>query len=237
MRIGVDMGHTLTGTGTGAVGYVKETDKNREVGKRLIEILRAKGHSVYNCTVDKSENDLADRVALANKQDLDLFISLHLNAYVKTENPMGVETYIWNGSWNGKEPNRAIALRVNNKLANSIGWKNRGVKEANYYVLRNTKAPAILVELGFCDSRYDMNLWNTEKIAIALFEAITNTTYTSTSSNNTSSSTGSNTASKGLVRVKKDGVQVGAYSKDENMLNAVKKCVTEGFTVITIERV
>ena len=57
MIIGIDMGHTLTGKGTGAVGVVKETDKNREAGKRLISMLTAKGHTVVNCTVDNSSND------------------------------------------------------------------------------------------------------------------------------------------------------------------------------------
>ena len=45
-------------------------------------------------------------------------------------------------------------------------------------MLRETVAPAVLVELGFCDSRADMNKWNTEKIAAALFRGITGVAYT-----------------------------------------------------------
>ena len=109
MKVGIDMGHTLSGAGTGASSqYAKETDKNREVGKRLIELLKAGGHTVVNCTVDNSNNDLYDRVKLANTQTLDLFVSLHLNAYKVTTDAMGVETYIYNGSYSGKESNRAI---------------------------------------------------------------------------------------------------------------------------------
>lgn len=212
MKIGIDMGHTLSGVGTGAGSkYASETDKNRLAGKRLIEMLKEKGHTVVNCTVDVSKNDLYDRVQKANAQTLDLFVSLHLNAFKETTSAMGVETYIWNGSWANKEANRTIAKRVNDKLVNAIGWKNRGVKEANYYVLKNTKAPAILCELGFCDSKADMDLWNTEKIAKALFEGITNTTYTSNTSSNTSSSTNSN--SNVFYRV-----VVGSYSKKENAI-------------------
>lgn len=62
MIVGVDMGHTLSGAGTGANGFVSETVKNREVGKRLIQMLQEKGHKVINCTVDKSNNNLAERV-------------------------------------------------------------------------------------------------------------------------------------------------------------------------------
>ena len=178
MIIGLDMGHTLSGAGTGARGYVEETVKNREVGNRLMAMLREKGHTVINCTVDKSSNDLYDRTCKANAQRLDLFVSLHLNAFKPTENPMGVETYIYNGAYNGKEANRAKAQAIQSALVQDIGWIDRKVKEANYYVLRETVAPAVLVELGFCDSRVDMNKWNTEKIAAALFRGITGVAYT-----------------------------------------------------------
>ena len=64
MIIGIDMGHTLSGAGTGANGFVSETQKNREVGNRLIAMLREKGHTVINCTVDTSSNDLYDRTSI-----------------------------------------------------------------------------------------------------------------------------------------------------------------------------
>ena len=48
MIIGLDMGHTLSGAGTGARGYAEETVKNREVGNRLMTMLREKGHTVIN---------------------------------------------------------------------------------------------------------------------------------------------------------------------------------------------
>lgn len=184
MIIGIDMGHTLSGTGTGASSiYASETQKNREVGQKLINIFKEKGHIVVNCTVDKSNNDLADRVAIANAQKLDLFLSLHLNAFKTTNDAMGVETYHYSTDTTGK----TIANRIQQKLVENIGWKNRGVKTESYYVLKNTVAPAILVELGFCDSKKDMELWNTTKIATTLYEAITNTKYTTTITTNTSS--------------------------------------------------
>ena len=178
MIIGIDMGHTLSGAGTGARGYVEETVKNREAGNRLMAMLREKGHTVINCTVDKSSNDLYDRVRKANAQRLDLFVSLHLNAFKSTTSEMGVETHIYNGNYSGKEANRAKAQAIQSALVQDIGWIDRKVKEANYYVLRETVAPAVLVELGFCDSRADMNKWNTEKIAAALFRGITGVAYT-----------------------------------------------------------
>ena len=177
MIIGVDMGHTLSGAGTGARGYVEETVKNREVGNRLMAMLKEKGHTVINCTVDKSSNDLYDRVRKANAQKLDLFVSLHLNAYKSTTSEMGVETHIYNGNYSGKEANRRYAQAIQTALVQDVKWIDRKVKESNFYVVRETVAPAVLVELGFCDSQGDMNKWNTEKIAAALFRGITGTAY------------------------------------------------------------
>lgn len=177
MRFGIDMGHTLSGAGTSANGYVRESDKNRELGKRLIAMLQEKGHTAVNCTVDYSSNDLSDRVRKANAQPLDLFVSLHLNAYKMVEQEMGVETYIYNGSYSGKEDLRKIAQAVQSALVSMVGWKDRRVKEDNFYVIRETSAPAILIELGFCDSKGDMNKWNTEKIASAIFKGITGKDY------------------------------------------------------------
>ena len=172
------MGHTLSGAGTGARGYVEETVKNREAGNRLMAMLREKGHTVINCTVDKSSNDLYDRVRKANAQRLDLFISLHLNAFKPTTSEVGVETHIYNGNYSGKEANRRYAQAIQTALVQDVKWIDRKVKESNFYVLRETVAPAVLVELGFCDSQGDMNKWNTEKIAAALFRGITGVAYT-----------------------------------------------------------
>ena len=181
MIIGLDMGHTLSGAGTGARGYVEETVKNREAGNRLMAMLREKGHTVINCTIDKSSNDLYDRVRKANAQKLDLFVSLHLNAFKSTTSEMGVETHIYNGNYSGKEANRRYAQAVQTALVQEVKWIDRKVKESNFYVLRETVAPAMLVELGFCDSQGDMNKWNTEKIAAALFRGITGTAYVASS--------------------------------------------------------
>ena len=228
MIIGIDMGHTLSGAGTGASGFVSETQKNREVGNRLIDMLREKGHTVINCTVDTSSNDLYDRTCKANAQRLDLFVSLHLNAFKTTENPMGVETYIYNGAYNGKEANRAKAQAIQSALVQDIGWIDRKVKEANYYVLRETVAPAVLVELGFCDSRADMNKWNTEKIAAALFRGITGTTYSAPASAPAPSGNG-NTYFR---------VCVGSFNSRENAVAQQEKLKKAGFDsfLITFEK-
>lgn len=173
LTIGVDMGHTIRGLGTGAASILSETNENRKIGNELISLLKSNGHTVVNCTVDVSNNDLADRVAIANRQRLDLFISIHLNA----GGGHGTETYIYNQYYNGKEANREVAKRINDKVVASCGFRNRGVKEANYYVLRETVAPAVLLEVCFVDSQEDASKLNYKAVAKAIAEAITGESF------------------------------------------------------------
>ena len=120
MVIGIDMGHSLSGAGTGAVGIYKEVDKNREVGKMLIARLQEKGHTVVNCTVDSasSANSQLQGIAKkANAQKLDVFVSLHLNSY--NGSAYGVETYTYTST---SSSTKAIAQRIQDKLVAQVGW-------------------------------------------------------------------------------------------------------------------
>lgn len=213
MIIGIDMGHTLTGVGTGAIGnYGKETDKNREVGRKLISLLQSKGHKIVNCTVDKSNNDLADRCRLANKQKLDLFISLHLNSH-SDKNANGVEVFSLATTGKGRE----YAIKLSKSLSTMIGWRNRGAKTKNFYVLRNTNDPAVLIELGFCTNEIDMKLWDTHRIAVTIARTVTGETY------ETSKPTEQTKPQNKLYRVKLNGTQIGAYSNYNNVVNRLKE--------------
>lgn len=163
MNIGIDMGHPF---GCGAFGIMSETDGNRSVGKLVIAKLKAAGNTVINCTYDTNSNELYNRVQLANAQSLDLFISLHMDSFTD-KNSNGVTVYTTAGS-GAKE----IAKNIVNKVAASCNYYNRGWKEANFCVLRNTKAPALLLEMGFVTNQSDCNKFNPEKIADAIVEAI-----------------------------------------------------------------
>lgn len=172
MRIGIDKGHRL---GTGASKILNETTENRKIGNELIKMLKEKGHTVVDCTSELANVDsqLGEIARKANAQELDVFCSIHLNA----GGGSGTETFIWNGSWQGKEANRAIAKKVNDAIVSSCNFRNRGVKEANYYVVRATKAPAILVEVCFVDSIEDNQKYNYIKVAKAIFKGLTGQEY------------------------------------------------------------
>lgn len=210
MKIGIDMGHTLSGEGTGSQGCgYKEQNLTRELGKIVIEMLKKEGHTIYDCTVDKSSNNaqqLIDRVNKANKQPLDLFVSIHFNACVNDVKgdgrTTGTEVLLHSMSSKAKP----YAERIVKKIAN-VGLKNRGVKTHNAYVLKHTKAPALLIETCFIDDRDDMNVYlkSPRKVAKAIVEGILDKTITD------------------VVETPKSGfyrVLVGSY-KDKN--NAIKR--------------
>lgn len=188
MKIALSAGHTLSGKGTGAVGYINEGNETRVMFNLVKKWLVADGHTVYACNVDKSDTYLKQQVALANKQTVDVAVQIHFNAHQTTSSAMGTETYHDLGSTKGK----TFATRVNAKLATK--FKNRGVKETNnLYWLNNTVAPAILIEICFCDSKADTDIYNANKDAIAklIAEGIVGKTITASA-----------------------GYQVGDYHKD-----------------------
>lgn len=169
MRIGIDMGHSLTGGGTGAVGIIKETDKNRAIGKELISLLQNAGHIVVNCTVDHAvttNEQLSGIVRKANEQSLDWFISIHFNA----GGGRGTETYVYSGTG---EATKNMAKKVNDSIVNSCGFVNRGLKTGNYFVLKNTSAKAMLIEVCFVDTQSDVNILDCSKVAKAIFATLT----------------------------------------------------------------
>jgi len=161
MIIGIDMGHTLRGTGTGAVGIKSEAGLNRPLGDKAIDLLRQLGHTVVNCTVDEGVNSLSQIVRNANKQYLDLFVSLHFNC----GGGHGVEVLAYDNK-------SIIANNYANKILNEIaklGYRNRGVKyRPDLYVLNSTSSQAILVECAFIDSKEDMDRYDIDKMAQAI---------------------------------------------------------------------
>jgi N-acetylmuramoyl-L-alanine amidase len=177
MKIGIDMGHCLTGFDTSANGIIKESDANRAIGKLVISKLKAAGHTVVDCTIDSGCTSLNDslkkRVNKANSQQLDVFCSIHLNA----GDGNGTETYVAPRRYFSKDEsynkNIDIAQRVNDLVADSCKFNNRGVKTEEFYVITSTNALAILIEVCFCDSQEDVEKLNYEKIANAIVEGIT----------------------------------------------------------------
>ena len=153
----------------GASKYLNEVAENRKVKNKVIELLKAAGHTVYDCTDDSGKTsgaNLANIVAKCNKHTVDLDISIHLNAGGGT----GTEVWYYSGSSTGKSK----AAAVSKKVADALGLRDRGAKATTgLYVLKHTVAPAILVECCFVDSKTDQGEWDVDKCAKAIVEAVT----------------------------------------------------------------
>lgn len=169
LTIGINPGHTVSGTtGSGAIGFLNESNETRAVGYALMEKLRKAGHKVIDCTDNYSPtvSDNLKRICdMANAQPLDVFISIHFNS----GGGKGCEAYTYGGK------NTAYSNEMLSALT-SLGFINRGVKDgSNLYVVRNTTAPACLLEVCFVDSAEDSDLYmktGADKVAEVLCDAI-----------------------------------------------------------------
>ncbi|MEG2338211.1 MAG: N-acetylmuramoyl-L-alanine amidase [Clostridium sp.] len=167
MKIGIDMGHTVSGPNYGAVGFMKESQETRRLGAIIIDYLKSLGHTVINCSVDTASSNsdsLSRRVSTANSSNLDIFVSIHFNAGGGT----GSEVLTFNAK---KLPEASTILNNLSKL----GLRNRGIKDgSDLFVIKNTSSPALLVEVCFVDNRDDTFLYtkNINSIAKAIGDGI-----------------------------------------------------------------
>lgn len=162
MRIVINAGHTKTGKGIGAYKYLNESREARRIAYHLLYLLTGTNHEVIPAVFDVSSNNLKEAATLSNSKNADLFISIHLNAGGGT----GVECYTWKGE------KTKIATDICANIA-ALGYKNRGVKNgSDFYVIKQTKAQAILVECCFVDNKNDVNKYNAYKMAEAIYKAI-----------------------------------------------------------------
>lgn len=172
MVVGINCGHTVSGAGYGAVGIIKESEHTRLVGRALMALLKSAGVDVIDCTIDQANTQseyLAASVALANRQDLDWFISIHFNAS-GTHTGHGTEVF----TYEGRQYQDALDVCAN---LSDLGFTNRGVKSGTgLYVIRKTKAKSMLIEVCFCDNQKDISTYEaaggSNGIADAIFKAL-----------------------------------------------------------------
>jgi N-acetylmuramoyl-L-alanine amidase len=110
---------------------------------------------------------LNERAAFANRLNADHFCSIHINA----GGGRGFESYIYSGSYTSKQKTQALRNVLHDTIVAETRFANRGKKEANLAVLRETKMPAVLTENGFIDNKDDADFLksdaNLRKIALA----------------------------------------------------------------------
>lgn len=152
-KIMIDPGHG--GKFPGAIGPtgVKEKDVVLGICTELFNDLVELGADVRMTRMGDTEvlpggslkEDLNARVEMANSWPAELFISVHANANEKSS-PNGTETY---HARQASDRSKALAKLVQQSCIETVHFANRGVKSADFVVIKNTKMPAILLETGF----------------------------------------------------------------------------------------
>ncbi|GAA0705147.1 hypothetical protein GCM10008904_12870 [Paraclostridium ghonii] len=142
-KVFIDPGHG--GSDCGAVGYGNYEDNlNLQVANRVKQKLEVKGIEVKMSRTGDEFLSLGDRANMANSYAPDAFVSIHQNA-ADAESANGIETYYHTNK--GEYQSYAQDIQVN--ATNETNARNRGVKSANFAVLRETSMPSALFESGF----------------------------------------------------------------------------------------
>lgn len=172
MIISINAGHTISGVGSGAIGYINESQETRVLTNKIIILLKAYGHVVYNDTVDYADSttDSLKKIVtkVNNHNKVDLFVSIHFNSSVDGKG-YGSEIYVYNTKEEHPEASKVL------ENLQKIGFKNRGIKNGSHlYVVKNTNPKALLIEVCFVNNQSDYEMYynNVDKVAEAIVEGI-----------------------------------------------------------------
>ena len=166
----IDPGHGGKDPGTIGIGGVKEKDVILPISLDVAAELKKQGIEVRMTRDRDYFVSLQGRTDFANKINADLFVSIHANAInLSRPDVNGLETYYYQ---NG----RRLAEVIHWNVLNSVNIRNRNVRRARFYVLRHSKMPATLVEVGFLTGAEDSARLKTpahrQKMAKAIAEGI-----------------------------------------------------------------
>ena len=156
--ITIDPGHG--GSDSGAVGPNGYTEKEGPfaISQKVASILNQSGAKVVmtrDSDVDvygpnaSARNELQARVDVGNNANSDIFVSIHCNAFV---NPAanGTQTFYYGSSYQGQR----LAQSIQEKMIEANGLRDRGISTCNFYVVKHSYMPAVLIETAFI-TNYD----------------------------------------------------------------------------------
>lgn len=216
-RLCFDYGHGGEDSGACYNGR-KESNDVLSIGRAVASEVRRHGVIVDETRTSDATVSLDGRSDFENRNNYDYFISFHRNAF-EPEKARGVETYTY---LNGGAKSKSLAQRIQTALV-ALGFTDRGVKEANYHVLRETKAPAVLVEMGFIDNSSDNSLFDARRNEI--IKALAKAILAQVGIDYVEASAATQTESgQTLYRV-----MAGSYKVRENAENQVQKLKASGF--------
>ncbi|WP_034256346.1 N-acetylmuramoyl-L-alanine amidase family protein [Arenibacter latericius] len=176
----IDPGHGGIDSGTTGVNRIVEKDVVFKIAKKMVYYNRYFPNNAFEIYLTRSTDtliSLCDRVNLINKLNADLFISLHVN-HSANHSVKGIEVYITESD--SQHANEAIflAYSLQKALSKNIGYESRGVKFANFQVLRGTidQVPSVLIELGYLSNQDEAMFMDKEEniqaIALTILQSL-----------------------------------------------------------------
>jgi len=164
----IDVGHGGHDMGA-AAGLVYEKHLSLDVARRLEVYLKKKGIRTIMTRTRDQYVSLPSRCYIANRQKNAVFVSIHFNEAGRT-GAKGIETFYAGSSGHD------LGERVHSRMIKTLQPEDRGLKWRSYYVLRNTKVPAILVECGFLSNSWEQSRclqgWYRQAIAQSIGDGI-----------------------------------------------------------------
>jgi len=149
----IDPGHGGSDPGACALGRQEAADV-LDLSIRVAKLIDGSGSTCSLTRVTDITQSLATKVSIANSGSFTYFLSIHRNA----GGGKGVETYYYSGL-SSTSTGAKFATSVQNAVIGTGLWTNRGVKSANFYVIKNTSMTAALVEMGFIDTASDNTIF------------------------------------------------------------------------------
>lgn len=166
----IDAGHG--GHDRGGVPGQKAVEKTYtlSVARKTAEKLRSAGYRVVMTRNSDDFISLGQRCSIANSSGGDaVFLSIHFNSAPR-KTATGVETYYYSGR------SARLAASVHREVLSLMGTENRGVRQRGFYVIRNTRIPAVLVEPGFLSTESEARRLSSsafqDRLATALARAV-----------------------------------------------------------------
>jgi N-acetylmuramoyl-L-alanine amidase len=173
--IAIDAGHG--GVNLGAHGHVPYCEEKRMtlLTARLVQkYLKGLGYHVVMIRASDAFVPLPRRVEIAKEARVDLFISIHFNSS-RTPSAQGIEVF-FSEAKDDRAASKKLAGSILKFTTRRTKASSRGVKKADFYVIRETNMPAVLVEGGFISNPKERNLLKNplylEKIARGIAEGV-----------------------------------------------------------------
>jgi N-acetylmuramoyl-L-alanine amidase len=176
----IDPGHGGSDSGATGINGIKEKNIVLKVAKEMVHYNQNLLDNAFEIYLTRSFDtliSLGDRKKLASTLNADIFISLHCN-HSENPNAKGAEVYVLNRKNEITKESILLAYSIQKTLQQNLGFKSRGVKFANFQVLRegSKRLPSVIVEFGFLSNQdeaiYMAEEGNIPALALSVLKSI-----------------------------------------------------------------